>query len=172
MAACGSAAGGPAAPASAPAAASPGFGGTDLAWVQITIAMDEQLVPLLDLAPTHSRRADVIALADAVERTCAQELSVLRRLHDQARLPAGNPHEGMPMPGMVTPAQVTAAAATRGGTFDTLLLRDLTGHLRQGVQLATSERTAGVEPQTLALARQVLDSRAGYLTRVQALSRQ
>ena len=39
------------------------FGGTDLAWIEITIAMDEQVEPLLALVPKQSRDAKVQALA-------------------------------------------------------------------------------------------------------------
>jgi uncharacterized protein (DUF305 family) len=147
------------------------FGGTDLAWVEINIAMDEQLLPLLDLAPANSENPEVKALAGQVRAFHAAELATLRRLHDQARLPAENPHEGMEMPGMVTPEQVTQAAGTTGAGFDSLLLIHLKAHLEQGVNLATSETKAGLDPQTLALARQVLANRAEYLPRVESLDR-
>ena len=103
------------------------------------------------------------ALAATVKAGHEQELGVLRSLHDQAKLPAENPHEGMPMPGMVTPDQVTEAAAARGAAFDKLLLRHLEAHLQQGVKLAESERKAGVEPQTRSLAGQVITNRTQVL---------
>jgi uncharacterized protein (DUF305 family) len=173
VAACGGA--DPAPTAAAPAVtASSGpagsFGGTDLAWVEINVAMDEQLLPLLALAPQHSRNAAVRALAAQVTAFHQDELAVLRRLHDQARLPARNPHEGMPMPGMVTPDQVTEAAAVSGPAFDRLLLGHLASHLRQGVSLAGSEEKAGVEPQTRALAEQVLAHRRTFLPKVRTLA--
>jgi uncharacterized protein (DUF305 family) len=139
------------------------FGGTDLAWVEITIAMNEELLPLLDLAPTRSADPGLRALAAEVKTGHEQELEVLRRLHDQAKLPSANPHKGMPMPGMVTPEQVTAAAATKGAAFDKLLSGHLRAHFDQGVMLAGSEEKAGVEPQTKALAAQVTASRKQFL---------
>jgi uncharacterized protein (DUF305 family) len=157
----------PAAPVVVTSSAAPGspgfFGGTDMAWVEITIAMDEELLPLLDLAATRSSDPRVQALAATVKAGHEQELGVLRSLHDQAKLPAENPHEGMPMPGMVTPDQVTEAAAARGAAFDKLLLRHLEAHLQQGVKLAESERKAGVEPQTRSLAGQVITNRTQVL---------
>jgi uncharacterized protein (DUF305 family) len=146
------------------------FGGTDLAWVEINIALDEQLMPLLDLVPTHSASTDVKALAAQVRAFHQEELGTLRRLRDQAKLPAENPHEGMPMPGMVTPDQVTEASKASGAGFDTLLLKRLNEHLTQGVSLAKSEQKAGIEPQTLALAAQVLNNRDTYLPKVAHLS--
>jgi uncharacterized protein (DUF305 family) len=145
------------------------FGGTDLAWVEINIAMGEQLLPLLDLVPTHGSTAATKAYAAQVKAFTEQELAGLRGLHDQAKLPSENPHEGMPMPGMVTPEQVTTAGAAKGAAFDKLLRRHLREHFEQGTRLATSEEKAGIEPQTLALAKQVLDNRAAALKQLDKL---
>jgi hypothetical protein len=72
----------------------------------------------------------------------------------------------MPMPGMVTPALVTEAAATSGAAFDDLLRKHLREHMEQGMRLATSEAKAGVEPQTKALAAQMISDRDAYLPRL------
>jgi len=157
----------PAAPAASPSAGSPGFfGGTDLAWVEINIAMDEELLPLLALVPANGSDPALKALSAEVTAVHEQELMTLRGLHDQAKLPAENPHKGMPMPGMVTPEQVTKASATRGEAFDALVRGHLEAHLRQGLKLAESERKSGVEPQTRALADQVHSTRQMYLSRL------
>jgi uncharacterized protein (DUF305 family) len=158
---------GPAASPAAPGGAGH-FGGTDLAWVEINIAMNEELQPLLALAATHGSNTATKALAAEVAAFNDRELTALRGLHDQAGLPAENPHKGMPMPGMVTPEQVTQAAAASGTAFDRLLASHLRAHFEQGVKLAGSERTAGVEPQTKALAAQVISSRERYLPRLNA----
>jgi uncharacterized protein (DUF305 family) len=145
------------------------FGGTDLAWVEISIAMDEQLVPLLELVPVNSTNPEVKKLAADVGAANAGELATLRGLHDQAKLPSANPHEGMPMPGMVTPEQVAQARKTKGAGFDALLLLHLKAHFDQGRNLATSETKAGIEPQTLTLAKRVLATSAEFLPRVESL---
>ncbi|MEV4708546.1 DUF305 domain-containing protein [Actinoplanes sp. NPDC049316] len=153
--------------APSPSPGSPGFfGGTDIAWVEITIAMDEELLPLLALVPANGSDSGLKALSAEVTSAHERELTTLRGLHDQARLPAENPHKGMPMPGMVTPEQVTTAAATRGKAFDDLVRGHIEAHLRQGLRLAESERKSGVEPQTRSLADEVLRSRKTYLTRL------
>jgi uncharacterized protein (DUF305 family) len=172
-AACSGAATPPPAAPPAPAASSgaPGFfGGTDLAWIEITIAMDEQVTPLLALPATHSRDARVKALNAQVTVFTAAELGTLRRLHDEAKLPPENPHEGMPMPGMVQHDDVTDAAALDGTAFDTRYLTLLRAHLEQGRSLATSETGAGVEPATLALAKRILANRAEYLSKTRELT--
>nr|WP_296066467.1 DUF305 domain-containing protein [uncultured Actinoplanes sp.] len=159
---------GPAAPppAASSAAASPtvSFGGTDLAWIEINIAMDEQLKPLLDLVPSRSGSPAVQALATQVSAFTDAELSVLRELRDQAGLPPVNPHQGMPMPGMVTADQVAKASKLVGREFDKLVVDQIKGHLDQSRSLAHSEDQSGVEQQTRSLALQVLR------TREQALS--
>ncbi|MGW4940327.1 DUF305 domain-containing protein [Actinoplanes sp. NPDC004185] len=164
--ACGSGTSTTAAPPVASSSAAGFFGGTDLAWVEITIAMNEELLPLLDLAPAHASDPGLKALAAEVKSVHEQELSTLRGLHDEARLPAENPHKGMPMPGMVTPDQVAQAAATQGAAFDKLLAQHLEAHLEQGVKLAESEGKAGLEPRTKDLAARVLAGRRQFLAQL------
>jgi len=146
------------------------FGGTDLAWIEINIAMDEQLLPLLELVPQHSGSPDLQALALQVQAFTTAELSGLRALHDQARLPAVNPHTGMRMPGMVTPQQVTDAQALTGKHFDADVVKVIEAHLEESQNLAESEDKSGVEPQTRALALQVLRTREVALTTAKSLS--
>jgi uncharacterized protein (DUF305 family) len=153
-----------------PATTATQFGGTDLAWIEITIAMDEQLLPLLQLVPQRSGSPGVQALALQVQAFTTAELSSLRALHDQAGLPAVNPHEGMAMPGMVTPQQVTDAQALTGKRFDADVVKAIQGHLEQGQNLAESEDKSGVEPQTRALALQVLRTRDAALATAKSIS--
>ena len=148
-------------PATAPSAA---FGGTDLAWIEITIAMDEEMQPLLALVPQHSRDAKTQALAARVQAFTGPELARLRTLHDEAGLPSQNPHEGMTMPGMVSADVVKQASALSGAAFDTLVREQIAAHLKQGQNLAASEEKAGTDSRTRALASDVMH------TRTQALS--
>ncbi|MEV6302978.1 DUF305 domain-containing protein [Actinoplanes sp. NPDC051861] len=135
------------------------FSGTDRPWIEINLAMAEELLPLLDLAPERGTDPALQQVTAQVRAFTEQELVTLRMLHDEAELPAVNPHKGMPMPGMVTPEQVTEAAALRDAAFDALLRKCLDEHLKQGRQLATSEQTAGTEPRTKALAETILKNR-------------
>jgi uncharacterized protein (DUF305 family) len=145
------------------------FGGTDLAWIEINIAMDEQLLPLLGLVPRSSGSPGVQALALQVQAFTTAELSSLRALRDQAGLPAANPHKGMEMPGMVTPQQVADAQALFGKAFDADALKLIRAHLEQSQNLANSENKSGVEPQTRALALQVLRTRSAALTTIESI---
>jgi uncharacterized protein (DUF305 family) len=150
---------------SKPAAVAPAanFGGTDLAWIEITIAMDEQVQPLLALVPQKSKDARTQALARTVQAFTGTELTELRALHDEAGLPAQNPHEGMPMPGLVSADTVQKASALSGTAFDKLVREQIAAHLKQGQSLAESEEKAGTEQRTRALASDVIHTRTEAL---------
>jgi uncharacterized protein (DUF305 family) len=160
MAGCSKSAAGPTPAAVAP---SSNFGGTDLAWIEITIAMDEQLEPLLALVPKQSHDPQVQALAKQVQGFTDAELTKLRALHNEAQLPSQNPHEGMEMPGMVSADTVTKASALSGAAFDQLVRTQIKAHLLQGQNLAESEEKAGIDPRTRALATTVIDTRTEAL---------
>ncbi|HET6530902.1 MAG TPA: DUF305 domain-containing protein [Actinoplanes sp.] len=153
-------------PAPPAASSAPAFGGTDRAWVEINLAMSEELLPLLALAGSRSAKPQVKALAAEAEALTRRELTVLYELHAAAGLPAQNPHKGMPMPGMVTPEQVAEAATETGPAFDALLLKHLRAHLDQGLRLAAGERRSGVEPRTRALAERMIADRTKMADRV------
>ncbi|MBB2947487.1 putative outer membrane protein [Actinoplanes lutulentus] len=115
-----------------------GFSATDNAWIEVNIAMNEQILPLLDLAPAHGSNPQLKALAADLTKRFGTELDDLRRLHGEAGLPTENPHLGMPMPGMVTPDQVTEAAAKTGAPFDVLLRQHVKEHWTQSEMLLGS----------------------------------
>jgi uncharacterized protein (DUF305 family) len=143
----------------APPASAVNFGGTDLAWIELTIAMDEQIEPLLALVPRQSRDARTKALAQQVQGFTGAELTRLRALHDEAGLPAKNPHEGMPMPGLVSAETARKASTLNGAAFDKLVRDQITAHLKQGQNLAESEEKSGAEQRTRALASDVIHTR-------------
>ncbi|MFC5097849.1 DUF305 domain-containing protein [Amycolatopsis plumensis] len=140
---------------STPAAAS-SFTTTDRAWIEITIAMDEQLVPMLGLVDSRTGTAAVRDLGREADASTKAELLDLRRLHDQAGLPAENPHKGMEMPGMVSSDQVAQAGALRDADFDSYFKKCLRDHLEQKERLALGEKSSGKEAQTVSLAARVL----------------
>jgi hypothetical protein len=137
-----------AAPAPLPATT---FGGTDRAWIEITLAMNEQVVPLLDAVPGHTDGAAARDLAARVRVWTEAELPELRALHALAGLPAENPHVGMPMPGMVTELSGPAFDAAATGKLDEVVA--------QAITLARSERENGTDPRTRALAERMLAAR-------------
>ncbi|BEL07327.1 DUF305 domain-containing protein [Actinoplanes sichuanensis] len=144
------------APAPAPAST---FGGTDLAWIEIMLAMNEQVVPLLDAVPARAGGAATRELAATVRVFTEAELPELRELHRLAGLPAENQHEGMPMPGMVTDTDLAAMNALSGAAFDEAATGKLAEAVDQAITLARSEQEHGLDPRTRALAGEVLAAR-------------
>jgi hypothetical protein len=149
-----------AAPAAAPAPVSPAtFGGTDRAWIEITLAMNEQVVPLLDVVPGRADGAAARDLAARVRVWTEAELPELRALHALAGLPAENQHVGMPMPGMVTETELAAMTELSGPAFDDAATAELDEVVAQAITLARSEQENGTDPRTRALAARMLAAR-------------
>jgi hypothetical protein len=151
--------GGPAAPRPVPAPA-PAFGGTDRAWIEITLAMNEQVIPLLDAVPGHADGAAARDLAARVRVYTEAELPELRALHELAGLPAENPHVGMPMPGMVVDTELAAMTKLSGPGFDAAAIAKLDEVVAQTISLARGEQENGTDPRTRALAAEMLAARS------------
>ncbi|WP_433795678.1 DUF305 domain-containing protein [Actinoplanes sp. CA-252034] len=152
------------APQPAPGPAST-FGGTDRAWIEITLAMHEQVVPLLDAVPARAGAAATRDLAARVRVFTEAELPQLRALHTLAGLPPENPHLGMPMPGMVTGTDLTTLTALTGPDFDAAATAKIEETVEQAVMLARSEQENGTDPRTRALAAEVLAARSAVGSR-------
>jgi uncharacterized protein (DUF305 family) len=156
----------PAAPAGAGATSSD-FGGTDIAWVQLMIPMDEQLLPVLDLVPQRSSDPAITRLAAELRSRYTSEIQQLKALRAKAGLDASNPHAGHRMPGLVD-AETLAAIGGSGGAaeFDRKVAECLRGHLDQLANLARSELTNGTSASVKDLAKQVAESRTAGLAQL------
>jgi uncharacterized protein (DUF305 family) len=142
---------------------------TDAAWTQLVMALDERILTVLDLAPTRSRDAGVIALSTDIAAQHRSEISQLRENLHTLGMPDDNPHATHEMPGMVTAAAFEELKLANGTSFDRLLAVTLHAHLSQCVWLARSELKAGTHEATRALATSVQSSRERDLSRLQSL---
>ncbi|MBP8533440.1 DUF305 domain-containing protein [Streptomyces sp. MK37H] len=131
------------------------FNSSDIGWIQLMIAMDDQVVLLLDLVPGRSSDAAVEKWAKPVATACRGELVRLRKLLARAGVPDTNPHEGHDMPGMVTEDELRTIERAKGTAFDALFLAAMREHLDQAAKIAHSERSAGADPATKKLAASV-----------------
>lgn len=154
----------PAAPPSVAAAVE--FGGTDLAWVELMIPMDEQALPVLDLVRARSADPRLTGLAADLRGVYDTELPRLRALSDRAGLPTGNPHKGHKMPGLVDADRLAAIEGSSGAEFDRRAVDCLREHLDQLARLATAEAGNGTSPAVRDLARQVAQNRAAASARL------
>ncbi|MFY1615930.1 DUF305 domain-containing protein [Micromonospora sp. WMMD736] len=161
-------------PPATPAAATPtagAFSPTDIAWLQLTAAMTQRLLPVLDLVPTHTTDPTWRRFAAQVEASTRTDLTRSRDLLTRASAPTTNPHEGHDMPGMITADELAALRSASGTTFQRLLATHLRAHLAQAVTIAAAEQRAGVHPDTTALAAAVIRAGDGDLARLDQLDR-
>jgi uncharacterized protein (DUF305 family) len=158
-----------ASPAPATTAPAGGFSVTDTAWLQLTIAMDERALKVLDLVPS---RTDDPALKDLARRLATEHRAELVGLHAlQARAggPTTNPHEGHDMPGMATGQTVAALERATGEDADHIFTTAMRAHIDQSIRLAQAEQKSGTEPAAKALAADIERSRTDQRGRLDAL---
>ncbi|MFY1674604.1 DUF305 domain-containing protein [Plantactinospora sp. WMMB334] len=157
---------GPAAdPPGTPGSSSP-FNGTDIAWLQLTVAMHERVLPLLELVPERTGEPALRRLAARVRDTHRAELDLSRRLLDRSGAPKTNPHEGHDMPGMMTETELSALGTAPDAEFRRLFGQHLREHLKQSVRIAGAEQRAGAERETTALAAAIVRTGTEYLTQL------
>ncbi|MFF5217467.1 DUF305 domain-containing protein [Micromonospora sp. NPDC000442] len=147
------------------------FSATDIAWLQLTAAMAERLLPMLDLVSNRTTDRGWRRLATRIGTGERTHLSRSRRLLADAGAPVVNPHEGHDMPGMVTDEELAALRSVTGRAFRTLLTRHLRAHLTQSVRIATAEQQGGAHPATTALAAAVVRAGTVHLARLDHLDR-
>jgi uncharacterized protein (DUF305 family) len=160
----------PPAAAPAPAATLSDFGGTDIAWVQLMIPMDEQLLPVLDLVPRRTADPALVRLAGELRIRYTGEIQQLKALRQRAGLDDSNPHAGHKMPGLVDTDTLTAIGGQGGAEFERQVAECLRTHLDQLARLARSELTNGTSAAVKDLARQVEQSRTAGLAQLPPVS--
>ncbi|WP_346181925.1 DUF305 domain-containing protein [Streptomyces osmaniensis] len=145
-----------------------GLTATDIGWIQLMIAMDDQARHILLLAPERSDSTDLKSwAADTVEHHRA-ELATLQGLLAQAAIPDDNPHEGHDMPGMVNAQELQAMEAARGPHFDRLLRSAMLEHFTQTRKMAASVRKAEASGEVKKLALATGSSAADSQRRLQS----
>ncbi|MFG2050878.1 DUF305 domain-containing protein [Micromonospora sp. NPDC048935] len=144
------------------------FSPTDIAWLQLTVAMADRLLPVLELVPARTTDPAWRRLAAEVGTAQRDTADRGRRLLAQSGAPTTNPHEGHDMPGMVTADEVNVLRSSTGQPFLRLFAGHLRAHLGQSVRIASAEQRGGVDPTTTALAGAVI---RGDTARLAALDR-
>ncbi|MEU7919003.1 DUF305 domain-containing protein [Micromonospora zamorensis] len=146
------------------------FSPTDVAWLQLTVAMNERLLPVLDMVPSRTTDPGWQTFATRLGTAHRADLSTARRLLAESGAPATNPHEGHDMPGMVTEQELTTLRSTAGVAFQRLAGQHVRAHLQQAVRIAAAEQRNGVDPATTALAAEVVRAGDAELTRLDRLT--
>lgn len=154
------------APAPAPAPSAVALNSTDMAWAQLTIALNERALKILYLVPDRATEARLVTLARELADGHTHENAQLKALLRQIGAPAENPHTSHDMPGMATAEQITSMSAASGEAFDRLFVASLREHLTQCHSLARSMLRSGRLPDALALAATIESSRQQALARL------
>ncbi|MCG5470739.1 DUF305 domain-containing protein [Micromonospora sp. LAH09] len=147
------------------------FSATDIAWLQLTVAMNERLLPVLDMVPSRTTDPAWRTFAARLAAAHRADLGTARRLLAESGAPATNPHEGHDMPGMVTEQELTALRSVTGVAFQRLVGQHVRAHLQQAVRIATAEQRSGVYAATTALATEVVRVGGTELARLDRLDR-
>ncbi|MEV6417668.1 DUF305 domain-containing protein [Kribbella sp. NPDC051718] len=150
-------------------AVNPSFNATDLAWIELMIPMDDQLIRVLGMAQKQAADPAVRTLATQVSAGHKTEVAQFVALRTRANWPAKNPHEGHDMPGMMTEPEIVTLGKTKGAAFDQLFEKNLKEHLDQSIVLARSITTDGKDAETKKLAAAIMTSRAAQLKQLAGL---
>ncbi|MEU7608361.1 DUF305 domain-containing protein [Micromonospora sp. NPDC049204] len=157
----------PTTPSAAPVATAPVLlNGTDNAFIQLLIPMNEGALALIDHLDSRPADADpsLRALLDDVREAHRAELRDLRGLLAAGNVPELNIHEGHQMPGMVTDAGLAEVRSAPDAEVSSRAAALLRAHLAQTVVLCRGEQTAGGSPELKALAGRIQQARAAELT--------
>ncbi|GAA0588312.1 DUF305 domain-containing protein [Kribbella sandramycini] len=161
---------------SAPASTQPGelkidpsFNSEDLAWIELMIPMDDQLLRVLAMAEQQASDPAIRAFATSVADGHRTELEQLKETRTRSGLPIRNPHEGHDMLGMMTEPEIVALGKTSGAAFDQLFVKNLKEHLDETIVMAGNLGKMGKDPRTKEFAAAIAVSRAAQVKELAAL---
>ena len=146
--------------------------GTDDAFIQLLIPMNEGALALIDYLDGRSTDADppLRALLGELRVAHQAELRELRGLLAAGSVPEQNIHEGHQMPGMVTEARLAELSAAPDAEVPARAVTLIRAHLEQTVVLCRGEQTAGGSPELKALAGRIQQARAAELSALEGTS--
>ncbi|TDV52118.1 DUF305 domain-containing protein [Actinophytocola oryzae] len=154
-------------PAPQARAVASGLDATARAFVELTIATDDQALKLLDLGASRAASPGLRAFAGSLATDRRTELSELHALLGST--PYVNNHEGHDMPGMPTEAELIALPAAPD--FDTEFVRLTRAHLTESTTVAKSGADNVRDEPTKALATRMLQERGEALQELDTLPR-
>jgi uncharacterized protein (DUF305 family) len=141
---------------------------TDVMYLQMMVAHHQQGLEMVKLAASDAKRAEIRVLAEAVDATQSDELTMMRGWLKGWSAPdtvdhapsAHADHGGLPATG---PDEIEALREARGSAFDTAFLNLFVAHQHNAVEMAALEATKGVNPDAKAFAERVKLSRTDQI---------
>jgi uncharacterized protein (DUF305 family) len=170
LAACGTAAPRPAPAVSAQAVAEiqagSDFNDTDVMFLQMLVYHQKQGLEMTSTAAARSQDPTLKTLAQAVQATEKDELSMMQAWLTQWKKPVDVDrseslhanHGGLPATG---PAEIKALKTVAAEGFDTAFLNLFLAHQHNAIEMAHLETTNGANKQAKAFAERVRESRQG-----------
>ncbi len=147
----------------------PSFNSADLAWIELMIPMDEQLLQMLGMAEKQAANPALRTFATAMAAGHRDEVEKLKLNRTRSGMPARNPHVGHDMPGMMTEPEIVALGKTSGPAFDQLFAKNLKEHLDESIALAKGIGSNGKDAAVKYLAESIRTSRAAQLKQLASL---
>jgi uncharacterized protein (DUF305 family) len=154
-------------PAPRARAVASGLDATARAFVELTIATDDQAVKLLDLGASHAASPGLRAFAGALAATRRTELGEAHAI--LGSVPYVNNHAGHDMPGMPTEAELIGLSYSTD--FDTDFVRLVRAHLSESTTVARSGATSARDERTRSFASTMLAERGASLRELDTLPR-
>ena len=136
---------------------------TDIAFIELMIAMNERALPLLDLVASDAHRSTLADAAATLSNAYRAEIPRLRAAQSAGGAVSQGLHDGHDMPGFVTDAQLAAVRAQAGAELEATAREMLCVHLTQSLLVTNGELSAGSDPATRAVATQMVAPRTDQL---------
>ena len=147
---------------------------TDVMYLQMMVAHHEQGLEMVRLAEKNSERDDIKTLAQAVDATQSDEVTMMKGWLTDWKQPttvdhapsAHADHGGLPATG---PAEFEALGKASGAEFETAFLNLFVAHQHNAVEMAAMVAADGSNPETKAFAARVKESRTDQIQQMLGL---
>ncbi|MET7281451.1 DUF305 domain-containing protein [Kribbella sp. NPDC005582] len=149
----------------------PSFNALDLAWIELMIPMDEQLLRVLAMAEKQAADPALRAFATAMAAGHRDEVEKLKLNRTRSGMPVRNPHAGHDMAGMMTEPEIVALGKTSGPAFDQLFAKNLKEHLDESIVLAKDIGSNGKDAAVKYLADSIRTTRSAQLAELASLTK-
>ncbi|WP_430640955.1 DUF305 domain-containing protein [Couchioplanes caeruleus] len=141
---------------------------TDVMYLQMMVAHHEQGLEMVRLAEKSARRDEVRTLAQAVDATQSDEVTMMKSWLTSWKQPttvdhapsAHADHGGLPATG---PEEIAALRKAKGKAFETAFLNLFVAHQHNAVEMANLEAADGVNAEAKAFAQRVKLSRTDQI---------
>lgn len=149
-----------------------GLNNADVMFLQGMIPHHQQAIDMSKVVPTHSKNAEVIALATKIQAAQQPEIDEMNKwLSDagQSSSMGGMDMGDMGGMGMMTDGEMTALDAANGNAFDKLFLSGMITHHEGAVRMAKAIIANGQDLRVRNLATNILTGQTAEIEQMKAM---